>query len=63
MTGWWHRLEHCLRWNYGEVVSALDDRGTVWIAYRCVTCGRLDGKHALYPPPDGRFTAARKPQL
>lgn len=49
-----HRIAHWFGWNLGHVVSALDDRGTVWIGFRCATCGRISGIHASYtqaPPP------------
>jgi hypothetical protein len=43
-----HRIAHRLGWNMGYVVSALDDRGTVWIGFKCARCGRIEGIHADY---------------
>jgi hypothetical protein len=53
---WFHRLEHWLGWNRGNVVAATDERGTVWIGFRCTTCGKVSGIHAMHPPPPERFT-------
>lgn len=39
-----HRLAHVFFWNYGEVVSAWSG-DTLWIAFRCATCGRCTGAH------------------
>lgn len=41
-----HRLAHWLGWNRGWVVTALDQRGTVWIGFKCSVCGRISGIHA-----------------
>ena len=49
-----HRLSHWLGWNGGHVVSALDDNGRVWIAFKCATCGDVSGRdisHISNPPP------------
>lgn len=59
-----HRIAHWLHWNLGTVVSALDERGTVWIGFRCatcgkvsgITCGKVSGIHATQPPPMEHFT-------
>jgi hypothetical protein len=45
-----HWLEHRLGWYRGMVVSAIDGRGTVWIGFKCATCGRISGVHALDQP-------------
>jgi hypothetical protein len=49
-----HRIAHILGWNEGYVVSALDDKGLVWIAFKCATCGDVSGRevsHISNPPP------------
>lgn len=51
-----HRIAHWLHWNLGFLVSALDERGTVWIGFRCATCGKVSGIHATQPPPMEHFT-------
>lgn len=52
---WLHRIAHRLGWHHGRVVSALDRNGTVWIAFCCGKCGKLNGIHAAYsyqPKPE-----------
>ena len=39
-----HRLAHLLKWNLGRVISALDEHGNVWVAFRCDKCGAIDGR-------------------
>lgn len=51
-----HRLAHWLGWHLGRVVSALDRNGTIWIGFRCGTCGKVNGIHATHPPRADRFT-------
>lgn len=54
-----HRVAHWFGWNRGYVVSALDQRGTVWIGYKCVICGKIGGIHAAHSqtPPESAFKA------
>lgn len=51
-----HRIAHWLRWNLGQVVSALDVHGTVWIGFKCVKCGKISGIHATHAPKPEQFT-------
>lgn len=44
----WHCFMHLLGLTRGSVVTALDKRGTVWIGFKCVQCGRVGGIHASY---------------
>jgi hypothetical protein len=54
----WHRLMHKLTLTQGYVVSAVDARGTIWIGYKCVKCGKVSHIHAVvsHPPPQSAFT-------
>jgi hypothetical protein len=56
MIRWLHRLAHRLSWQLGTIVSAVDRRGTVWIGFKCATCGEVSGIHATHPPPSSEFT-------
>lgn len=58
MTNWLHRVQHAVRWQFGHVVTALDDHGTVWIGFRCSRCGEITGIHASFQdrPPLERFS-------
>lgn len=61
-----HCMAHRLGWNRGTVVAATDDLGMVWVAFRCVTCGRVTFAAPAYgvvldgdrdrAPPDEAFT-------
>ena len=50
-----HRLMHWLRWNPGTLVTARDEKGLVWNAFRCSDCGRIDRKE-ISPPADRSFS-------
>jgi hypothetical protein len=43
-----HWLAHLTGHNLGNIVSVLDKRGTVWIGFRCRSCGRITGIHAAH---------------
>jgi hypothetical protein len=53
----WHNLMHRLMMSRGYVVTAIDAKGTVWIGYKCVKCGRVSGIHASWNgcPPGKDF--------
>jgi len=34
-----HDLAHRLHWNAGRVVSCTDEKGVIWIGFRCTGCG------------------------
>jgi hypothetical protein len=52
-----HRILHWLGRTTGTVVTALDKNGTVWIGFRCHTCGRVHDIHASRDdaPPEDAF--------
>jgi hypothetical protein len=66
VNGWRHRLAHRLRWQLGDVVSATDRAGNVWLGFRCSTCGRLSSVEPgheffrTHRPPDEAFTGGRE---
>lgn len=43
----WHRLEHMFGWNRIHIVSSTDDNHDIWIASKCVTCGKVTNKHMI----------------
>lgn len=45
-----HDIVHWLHWQRGEVVTSIDPRGNVWVGYRCITCGKITGKHIARMP-------------
>ncbi|MDE2233845.1 MAG: hypothetical protein KGJ90_07130 [Patescibacteria group bacterium] len=40
-----HLIAHWLMMNTGQIVSTLDDKGNVWVAFKCNGCGRISGAH------------------
>jgi hypothetical protein len=51
-----HWLAHRTGQNRGQVVSALDANGTVWIGFRCSQCSKISGIHATHPPAADKFS-------
>jgi hypothetical protein len=45
MRWWLHRLRHLMHWQRGHVVTAYNDKGELWIGFRCVVCGEVTGAH------------------
>lgn len=40
-----HTIAHALHWQYGETVSNWSG-DTLWVAFRCRTCGSITGAHS-----------------
>lgn len=55
-----HGLAHRLHWQLGQVVSATDSRGRVWVGFECATCGQITGASIAWscsPARDQRLVA------
>jgi len=40
-----HMLAHWFNLNAGQVISAIDNKGNIWIAFQCGECGKIQDAH------------------